>query len=218
MVTFSNLEVNRHGRTSWAEAMPNCPPHATYPEREKYEGKSSSWGTDSEHDGQMLGSHGRQQAERRICGLSHRTALIITAVALVIVIGAVGGGVGVMMATRRGRTAQGQTSAPSPTPSPKIKSSPVLQNSSLAALQWTDSVGSTVVDHYHVYYQLTDGTIAESAWDSDTATWTVSRITDPSTDVALGTPLSAAAGYPHVNTSLGIVRPSVYSIMQYSGY
>ena len=74
------------------------------------------------------------------------------------------------------------------------KTSPILQNSKLTSLYYMDESNIT---HYRVYFQNRTGILQESAWDSNSTTWTVTDISDQLDDVQLGTPLACACGYPH---------------------
>lgn len=50
------------------------------------------------------------------------------------------------------------------------------------------------LDQYLVCYQLANRIVAEPAWDSDTAAWTFSKVTDPNANVAVCMPLAATVG------------------------
>ncbi|KAF2108890.1 hypothetical protein BDV96DRAFT_652495 [Lophiotrema nucula] len=155
------------------------------------------------------------QEKQRILGLKRRTFWILLGVAIFVVIAAaVGGGVGGALANRNKDKKNEQTPLENPnipsTASPRNKTSPVYQNSSLAAVQWVDQED---VNHYHVFYQYKDKRIVESAWNSTSNGWTVSNVTDDGTDVKLGTGVSATGGYPNKNTSWpgGFVKDVFYA-------
>ncbi|KAL8399745.1 hypothetical protein RB594_000232 [Gaeumannomyces avenae] len=140
-----------------------------------------------------------------ICGLRKRTFyLVVGILGFVTIAAAVGGGVGGSIAARNAS----QPSQQSPAPTSRPKTSPVLQESALAALNWR---GSSNDMHYQVYFQSKDGSIMESAWDPEGKRWTVSRITDPGADVKPGTPLGASASFPHVNTTWDVVKNVYFS-------
>ncbi|KAL8879575.1 MAG: hypothetical protein Q9192_008205, partial [Flavoplaca navasiana] len=80
-------------------------------------------------------------------------------------------------------------------------------NTGLAALQWTD-LNRTL--HKRVYYQDAMNKLRESAWDNSTASRTPWRINTISNAVKPGTPLAAAAGYPHANYSFSPVKNIYY--------
>ncbi|KAI6357976.1 hypothetical protein MCOR25_007490 [Pyricularia grisea] len=147
-----------------------------------------------------------------ICGLRKRAFyIVVVVIGLIVIAAAVGGGVGGSIAARNASQSQEQQQQPStPTPAPtnRPKTSPVLQESALAALNWQDASNDT---HYQVYFQSRDGAIMESAWNSTSNRWTVSRITDPGADIKSGTPLTASAGFPHVNTTWDVVKNVYFS-------
>jgi hypothetical protein len=146
--------------------------------------------------------------ERKIFGLRRTTFFILLALLLVLIIaGAIGGGVGGTIAARASNsesTVTVPTDIPSPTP-PQAPTTTRVQygNTGLAALQWTDLSGTL---HKRLYYQDNDNKIRESSWDnsttSDTA-WDVNAISDA---VKPGTPIAAAAGYPHASYNYSLVR------------
>jgi hypothetical protein len=150
--------------------------------------------------------------ERKIFGLRRKTFFILLPVVLVLIIAAaVGGGVGGTIAARN-REQQAATVPmfiPSPTPPQAPTTTRVLYaNTGLAAMQWTDLNGTL---HKRVYYQDINHSIRESAWDNSTAVdtpWEVNAITDA---VKPGTPIAAAAGYPHASYNYSLVRISYLS-------
>ncbi|KAL5878155.1 hypothetical protein ACKVWC_007305 [Pyricularia oryzae] len=142
--------------------------------------------------------------QNTICGLRKRTFYIgIGILGLIVIAAAVGGGVGGSIAARNASQPQEQQTPPAPSPTNRPKTSPVLQESALAGLNWKDASNDT---HYQVYFQSRDGAIMESAWNPTGNRWTVSRITDPGADIKPGTPLAASAGFPHVNTTWDVVK------------
>ncbi|KAI0202362.1 hypothetical protein F4808DRAFT_468508 [Astrocystis sublimbata] len=139
----------------------------------------------------------------RICGIPKKRFWILITILVIVIIGAaVGGGVGGSLAARR-------TDATESNPTSPTKSSPIFQNSSIAAVQWTDDP-SADRKQYRVYFQAKEGAIMEASWAAENATWLVSRITDEGADIRMGTPITAAVGYPHVNTSFALVKNVYY--------
>jgi hypothetical protein len=143
---------------------------------------------------------------RKIFGLTRKTFFILLAVVLVLIIAAaVGGGViGTRAARNREYTAAVPTNTPSPTPPQAPTTTQALYaNTGLAAMQWTDLNGTL---HKRLYYQDNNDKIRESAWDNSTAfdtAWVTNIISDA---VKPGTPIAAAAGYPHASYSYSLVR------------
>ncbi|TLS21589.1 uncharacterized protein PpBr36_10132, partial [Pyricularia pennisetigena] len=149
--------------------------------------------------------------QNTICGLRKQTFYVLVGVlGFVVIAAAVGGGVGGSIAARNASQSQEQQqpSAPTPAPTNRPKTSPVLQESALAGLNWRDASNET---HYRVYFQSRDGAVMESARNSAGNQWTVSRITDPGADIKSGTPLAASAGFPHVNTTWDVVKNVYFS-------
>lgn len=147
----------------------------------------------------------RLTEERKIFGLRRKTFFILLAVVLVLIAAAVGGGVGGTSAARnREDTAAVPTNTPSPTPPQAPTTTQALYaNTGLAAMQWTDLNGTL---HKRVYYQDNNDQIRESAWDNSTAfdtAWVINNISDA---VKPGTPIAAAAGYPHASYNYSLVR------------
>lgn len=164
----------------WAENDPTTLPYAyAWPKEDK---DASSRDPSSE----------RQEAPlQTICGIHRKTFWIVAGVVGFILLGgAIGGGVGGYLASRSNQA----SSEPQ---------SPYL-NLSISALHWVDGDD---VGHYRVYHQPAgQAHIFESAWSTDDRTWEVSPITDPDVKIKEDTPLASAAGYPHTNTSNGLVR------------
>ncbi|EJT74823.1 hypothetical protein GGTG_08661 [Gaeumannomyces tritici R3-111a-1] len=92
-----------------------------------------------------------------IRGLRKRTFyLVVGILGFVTIAAAVGGGVGGSIAARNAS----QSSQQSPAPTSRPKTSPVLQESALAALNWRDPSNDML---HQVYFQSKDGSIMESA-------------------------------------------------------
>jgi hypothetical protein len=145
--------------------------------------------------------------ECKIFGLRRKTFFILLALLLVLIAGAIGGGVGRTIAARASNsesTVTVPTDTPSPTP-PQAPTTTRVQygNTGLAALQWTDLNGTL---HKRLYYQDNDSRIRESSWDNSTAfdtAWDINAISDA---VKPGTSIAAAAGYPHASYNYSLVR------------
>lgn len=89
----------------------------------------------------------------------------------------------------------------------RLNAVPLLKNPSMAASWWEDPPG---VDHYKVYYQDESNSIWESAWNSTQKVpqWKHALVADPAMNVQPGSPLGAAAGWPHANYSYTLVSHS----------
>lgn len=144
----------------------------------------------------------RPTEERKIFGLKRRTFFILLPVVLIIIIAAaVGGGVG---GTRNKKHTATSTSPQAPT-----TTRAQYANTGLAAMQWTDLNGTL---HKRLYYQDNSDKIRESAWDNSTAfdsAWQINAISDA---VKPGTPIAAAAGYPHASHNYTLVRVAYLSL------
>jgi hypothetical protein len=200
------IEVNRmsgieldQGRThpDWIERDPRAPPNVSLFDK----------------DGKIVNNVDASAAQGpppppTIWGMRKRNFWILVGiVAFVVVAVAIGGGVGGYYANRpKGAGASGSANV--------TKTSPVHQNSSITAVQWKDA-GSN--NQYRVYFQYKDGRVLESAWGADYPGWNVSIISDEGADIVLGTPLTAAIGYPHVNSSNALVLvPTTMRLYKYS--
>lgn len=136
--------------------------------------------------------------ERKIFGLRRKRFLTLCFLILVLIIaGSVGGSVGANMDTHK--KAQIPT-IPSSTPagSKRIR----YANTGLTAIEWTD-LNNTL--HKRVYYQDKSNKIRESAWDNNTAFDTAWQINTIGGAVKPGTPIAAAAGYPHASHNYSLV-------------
>ena len=150
----------------------------------------------------------RLTTETRILGLKRKTFFVLLVASFVLVIaGAIGGGVGGTKSMQDGKKTPTSSLAPSATiPSsikPSITSTPYA-NTGMAAVQWTDLNGTA---HKRVYYQDQNNKIVESAWDNSSTfdAWEVNTISDA---VRPSTPIAAAAGYPHASHNFSLVRAS----------
>jgi hypothetical protein len=193
VVDHGGIEVDQLRTPQWAEGEHNAPPQSARPgSKEEKIGVAYVVEDGAQHE---------PPPKKTICGVAPRTFWIVFVVAALLVVGgAVGGGIGGWMATRSQTSVAPDTAGASN----RTKSSPVFQNSTITAMHWKD--GSNVT-HHRVFFQAKDGTILESARDSGSPAWNVTAITDPGTDIKLGTTITAVGGYPHVNTSWELVRP-----------
>lgn len=152
--------------------------------------------------------------ERKICGLRRRTFIILLSVVVAILIAiAIGGGLGGAVATKSKKSKA--TTTVNPAPSPPLP----YANTGLASMLWTDLNGTL---HKRLYYQDKSNTIRESSWDNSTAVDTAWQVNSISDAVKPGTPLAAAAGYPHANYTYSLVcivtlRFMYYADMLFSG-
>ncbi|KAB2574447.1 hypothetical protein DBV05_g6866 [Lasiodiplodia theobromae] len=130
----------------------------------------------------------QSEQDRTVCGLKRKTFWIVFAVLLVIIIAAaVGGGVGGALSSKK------KSSPPSSTNSTTTTSDPILPNSRIAAINYTDA--SNVV-HHRVYFQGASLALYQSDFSAATNNWTVSRVNVTGNVTALqGTALSAYAYY-----------------------
>jgi hypothetical protein len=144
-----------------------------------------------------------------VCGLRRTTFWILAGVgAIVIAAAAIGGGVGGSLAHRSKSqptaSGQGNQTIPNNTTIPDNTTSR-YQNLGIAALHWIEGANTS---QYRVYYpQPNLSVVSESAWNSDTKSWTVSTITDEGADIKTNSPIACSAGYPHTNTSNSLVSP-----------
>ncbi|KAI0134510.1 hypothetical protein BJ170DRAFT_203191 [Xylariales sp. AK1849] len=117
----------------------------------------------------------KKAPERKICGVRRRTFFIVLALALVVIGGAVVGGVAGALSTRKN--------------SSSATSVNVMDISSLSASNWTDPKGYT---HRVVFFQDTYNSIIARRWESQNKTWVTSNITLVMANSA--TPLAPASG------------------------
>ncbi|KAI0113933.1 hypothetical protein GGR51DRAFT_556431 [Nemania sp. FL0031] len=126
-------------------------------------------------------------SQKTVCGLRKKLFYTLVALLALVIVGvSVGTGVGLTRA-RGVEGVRGQSNT--------IKSSPILQNSSIAAIQWSDNDSK----EYRVYIQSREGSILEAAWSSSDPRWNLSKITTGSAELMLGTPIAVDVGYPYAN-------------------
>lgn len=158
-------------------------------------------------------------AERRIWGLKRRTFFISLALISLVVIGAVvGGAVGGTVGKKNGETKSGSSAGgssgggsgsgggSSSGNTTTANNSPVLTDSRISAINWTDSSN---VEYNAVFWQAKTNDLMMSLWDSNSTSWDQVNITDKMGDTSLnitampGTPLAAVArGYPWTTSNL----------------
>ncbi|KAF2972204.1 hypothetical protein GQX73_g1495 [Xylaria multiplex] len=183
----SGIEIDESQPSRWVELDPEAPPNVL-----PFSNEVRPLSTGS---GRGTGNSSPQRI--KVCGLSRkRFWILIALLAVAIVGGGLGGGVGVAL---RHHTAAESSEIPSNI----TKSSLILQNSSIAATQWGDGSGNKV---YRVYVQSTEGRIIEATWELKNPTWKISRVTDEYTDIKLGTPMAAAVRYSYDNDILAEER------------
>jgi hypothetical protein len=132
-----------------------------------------------------------------ICGVPRKTFWILFGVITgVFIIGAViGAAVGVAVGGNLHRNSL--SSAPNGTTNGTVpdvaNTSNLLPGSSIASVNWIDSYGAT---HYRVYFQDTNNSLIQSAWDSQNQTWVASQILNATNslvgDIKPATPIAAA--------------------------
>ena len=138
--------------------------------------------------------------EQRILGLKRKTFRLLLIIATVSILAvAVVGSVGGVLA-RRKKQQHVASSASSSSPSTRDR----YKNTGLSAIGWTDRNGTL---HKRVYYQDGRDMIREAAWDNSTAFDTPWKINTISNRVKPGTPIAAAAGYPHASFNYSLVCP-----------
>jgi len=163
---------------------------------------------DSKFENQDSGS--ASPLGKKICGMKRKPFWVALAVITLIVIGGIVGGVvgatshkkssssegssplvvvsGTATSTVSSTRTTGTSSSGSLTTPTTVANFGIRPDSKLAALAWT--ITSTHYQ-YRVYYQDTDNSIKESAYDSSTGSWKVSKIVDGA-GVASGTSIAAS--------------------------
>lgn len=150
---------------------------------------------------------------RPVWGMKPRMFIILLCVVLALIVATVTGGVvGGALAARKRKSGLTPTQqlAPTPTMNPSPTTRVPYANTGLAAMHWTDLNG---IEHKRLYYQDNSAKIRESAWDSSitfNAPWQIESII--SDVVKPGTPIAAAAGYPHASYDYSLVRIT-YSLL-----
>lgn len=131
---------------------------------------------------------------RTICGISPKTFwLLIAALVLLAIGGAVGGAVGATQANKSNSTSSNQgaggTNGDTPDSTTNVYNA-IRPDSQLAALAQT--VDGSVQYRYRVYYQDTNNSLKETTYISDSSKWNVQTILDGS-NVMPGTYIAASA-------------------------
>ncbi|KAK0643803.1 hypothetical protein B0T16DRAFT_447655 [Cercophora newfieldiana] len=126
---------------------------------------------------------------------------------VIIILAAVGAGIGIHFASRKSSSSNGLDSANSTLPSNSsapTSSAVLLQDVSLTSLHWVEGDGT---NQYRVYYQPPNQTsILESSWNSNTQAWTVNTIANGSVQtIRPNTPLAASAGFPNTEPKFALV-------------
>ncbi|RYP07518.1 hypothetical protein DL764_002447 [Monosporascus ibericus] len=146
-----------------------------------------------------------KKPKRTICGVAPLTFYIILGVALIIIIGAIAGGVGGAMASKDGENQEAASAEPGNGDSTDSTNSTttemddridILPSSRLTSSNWTDPDGFI---HRIVFFQDAHNALVAREWDSENRTWATTNITGlfaPTTaplNPVSGTPLASAA-------------------------
>lgn len=107
---------------------------------------------------------------RRICGLSPRLFFLILGIAILVIIGAIVGGV---VGSRSKKGQSSDSSSSSQDPATGEENTTILSTSKLAASNWTDPQG---VSHRSVFFQDPANAIIARQWESQNRTWTTRNI------------------------------------------
>jgi hypothetical protein len=164
----ANLQLPRHGSSENLQVVPVEHPYQGANLQSCEQDSSANSGPSEEK---------RSIQSSRICGLRKRMFWICVSVLLIVVAGAaIGGGIGGTLHKSRNSSIQPDSRA-------------LYSNSSLAALNWTDSAGVT---QYRVFSQDNSNTLLEFARSSRNMSWVTRQVTDASVKAKIGTPLAAA--------------------------
>lgn len=190
-----------HPDVSGKDAHGAIPYHPAASGNRDAEGAIPYYGENEKQAGQIASD--QQKSKRRICGLASRTFWILVTIGVLLVIAAVvGGAVGGTQASKS------STDTTKPTNGTAAASNAGIRpDSNLAAIAWT--VTPTRYQ-YRVYYQDSDNSIKESAYDSSLGTWKVSKIVD-GTGVTSGTSIAASASKQAANGTDAVVSFQVKS-------
>lgn len=154
---------------------------------------STPWSANSERVWELPGTEGTGRP-RKICHLRPKLflGLLILLSAIIATI------VGAVVGTRVHRSSQQTQSAPSPTSNQTAASvnSAMADQSHLASIAWNDTEGTT---HHRLYFQDTNNSIRESAWDSKGHAW-MPNPTPIVPYVKPNSPLAAAVTGPRGST------------------
>ncbi|RYP91209.1 hypothetical protein DL770_002686 [Monosporascus sp. CRB-9-2] len=147
----------------------------------------------------------KEKPKRTICGVAPLSFYIILGVALIVIIGAIAGGVGGAMASKDGENQEAASAEPGNEDSADSTNSTttemddridILPNSRLTSSNWTDPDGFI---HRIVFFQDAHNALVAREWDSENQTWGTTNITGlfaPTTaplNPVSGTPLASAA-------------------------
>ncbi|KAI1077641.1 hypothetical protein F5B20DRAFT_583052 [Whalleya microplaca] len=113
--------------------------------------------------------------EPKICGLRRRTFWFVLALIALVVAGIIAGVVAGLLSTRA--RAVDNSGAPQQT-----NGSALLAHTRLASTNFTDGSGN---ENYLVFYQLDNGAIHMSAWNSSYKKWVVSPVVDGTNGISL---------------------------------
>ncbi|RYP21520.1 hypothetical protein DL765_002156 [Monosporascus sp. GIB2] len=147
----------------------------------------------------------KEKPKRTICGVAPLTFYIILGVALIIIIGAIAGGVGGAMASKGVGNQEAASAEPgnedstdstNSTTTEKGDRIDILPISRLTSSNWTDPDGFI---HRIVFFQDAHNALVAREWDSENKTWgttNITRLLAPTTsppNPVSGTPLASAA-------------------------
>ncbi|OTA54491.1 hypothetical protein K449DRAFT_426255 [Hypoxylon sp. EC38] len=128
-------------------------------------------GTDSE---KILGT-----SEPRICGMRKKIFWIVVIGAVVVIAAIVAGVVAGVVTSRDNDSSSDSTSGQNGAAGATDNSTALFANTKLATANFTDGLGN---ENYLVAYQLNNGALYMSAWNSSHGSWVVSPIVDGKTN------------------------------------
>ncbi|KXJ88908.1 hypothetical protein Micbo1qcDRAFT_197195 [Microdochium bolleyi] len=131
-----------------------------------------------------LGAGAPAGAERMICGVKRKMFWALLVAAVVIVVAAVGGGVGGAMASKAKPTTDSAASGgggtgPAQPPAPSDSPLGLYEGTRLASSNFTDQFGN---DNFMVIYQVNNGALYMSSWNTSASKWVVSPVADGKTN------------------------------------
>lgn len=192
MQPYSTLEVRRFedhdvydNDGAYKEAVDH--PTSLYPEHIPFENDASGvYDPQAIHHGNELSpsavSEGATKTSK-ICGLSRRRFYLVLAIGVLVIIGAIVGGLAGGLLSRQHNS----------TPHPNVN---ILNISKLASSNSTDSNGNI---HRTVFFQDTNNAIIARRWDSQNRTWETSNLTEMMRESR--TPLNPLPGTPLASAS-----------------
>ncbi|KAI0008614.1 hypothetical protein F4779DRAFT_586058 [Xylariaceae sp. FL0662B] len=208
---YSTLEVRNI--ESWTSHDPeSCHKEAVaHPESLYPQAVPGQLNSTAENDGTPIPQTDTKEAPhdaigKRTCGLQRRTFYMISAVVLLLVIGAIVGGVVGGLASRDDKSTS--ASEPNTGNNNTTGNTNILGNSKLAASNWTDPGGNT---HRSVFFQDPSNSIIARQWDSQNKTWTTRNISDLMQSSTTG-PLNPVPGTSLASASCDNKWGSLYEV------